>query len=424
MDAETQTGHITTGSQASLSTSRYGRKRRSLERRRRKHRISPKDFRDKRTSLFEDRLRARELRNALRHQRSVTTDADIAFMDALRVFAAENPSLQTSTIFTLYEDCQKARDLYQPLEDNYNTAENLLDQKDFELGEIEDENLAREESEVFEPNDGDDVSAELDGMQDSSVSIGSDAQFTRYPPVVLDYFSRIGDANLIRERLDDLRGHRATLVEHQQSREHLGIPLDPESEQFLADFDKVHTQLLAQLADAEDDISRVKTSCERAGLLNGDGTVQNEEDEQDEGILTFGSTRTDHDSLLLRERDKRLTFSDISIDSTETWRINKAKFIDRWFLVGLRGSRLEISHLKSLPNLQALNVDGERLNELVLEWWPKDTATDYFRSRTTQTTGQSLVSQQSEEEDTRRAASLGQARRVPFRNLTFSLASF
>jgi hypothetical protein len=345
-------------------------------------------------------------------------------MDALRVFAAENPSLQTSTIFTLYEDCQKTRDLYQPLEDNYNTAENQLDQKDFELGEIEDENLAREESEVFEPNDGDDVSAELDGMQDSSVSIGSDAQFTRYPPVVLDYFSRIGDANLIRERLDDLRGHRATLVEHQQSREHLGIPLDPESEQFLADFDKVHTQLLAQLADAEDDISRVKTSCERAGLLNGDGTVQNEEDEQDEGILTFGSTRTDRDSLLLREQDKRLTFSDISIDSTETWRINKAEFIDRWFLVGLRGSRLEISHLKSLLDLQALNVDGERLNELVLEWWPKDTATDYFRSRTTQPPGPSLVSQQSEEEDTRRAASLGQARRVPFRNLTFSLASF
>jgi hypothetical protein len=410
-------------SMGSRSTGPYTRKRRMSNRRMGKPKMSPKGLADRRWSVLEDRLKARELRNALRYQRSKATDADIAFMDALRVFAAENPSLQSTKIFKLYEECQKARDVYQPFEDNYNTAENLLDQRDFELGEIEKEFYQTEASHAYVLRDEDEAFDQLNDPEDSLGSSDSPPDFSHYPPVLLEYYSRLGDRTLIRERISDLRTQRAILVDAQRLRQPFGISLDEESGQFLADFDKAHGQIQAQLTDVEADISRLRISCEQEGFLDREGTIRFREDEEGGELLELDTPGIGRDRLLFREGVERPAFSDISGDSTDT-RITKARFIDRWLLYGLRESGLEIMRLKSLLDPRALNVPDEQLNELVLEWWPKDSATVVFLSHTTKPTGHSLTILHGNEEETRRAASLGQPGRLLSREATFSLASF
>jgi len=59
-----------------------------------------------------------------------------------------------------------------------------------------------------------------------------------YHAHVAEYLSRLGDADLLKERLWNMRAEQAILTEERISREQIGLPLDPESQAFLSQFDE------------------------------------------------------------------------------------------------------------------------------------------------------------------------------------------
>lgn len=65
------------------------------------------------------------------------------------------------------------------------------------------------------------------------------------------YLSQVGDVDMIKERLRDLRSRRAGLLEEQDSRAHFGLSLDEESLHFLQTFEQQEQILLGELEYAE-----------------------------------------------------------------------------------------------------------------------------------------------------------------------------
>lgn len=73
-----------------------------------------------------------------------------------------------------------------------------------------------------------------------------------------EYLSRIGDADVVEERLQELRHERACLVEEGKSRVRVGMNLDEESLQFLESFDRRHEELQEQYAAIQEDLTKMR----------------------------------------------------------------------------------------------------------------------------------------------------------------------
>jgi hypothetical protein len=368
-------------SEAESSQSRSRRKkwraRMSWERKKGKLKYTKRQLGQLRLKALQTRVKVREMRNALRIGREDTTETDVRFMKALQIFVAQNQSTLPDPILQLFEECQKARDTFQPLENDYNAVEAQLDRQEYELAEVEKKFYGPQDPQARESYSEPEESIVFDDPDSPTESDLAANAFSEYPPLLFEYMSRTGDAEIVRERLEYLRGHRAALVEEQSSREAVGLSLDAESRAFLENFDNSHKQLLKKLAVIESDVNRLRRACEEEGLIRPDDEPVNTQDEDpkvDLGEdLKLEILQPLRDPLLSLDSDEDLRFSDVSLSSSGS-KLSRSKFINRWLLGGLRGSFREIRRLKSMPELQGINVDPETLKTLVLDWWPKDGA--------------------------------------------------
>lgn len=370
------------------------RRARSLwQRRQGKFKYTKKQLGQLRSSTLQTRVKVHEMRNALRRERSETTDADVRFMTALQSFMSQTQSKLPDRLLQLFDDCQTTRETYLPLEDDYNAAENRLDQQEYELGNVERKFYAKQEAEAVGPYsepEGSMVFEDLDSLAPSTYSVGVSSE---YPARLIEYFSRIGDLNIVREQLEDLRGHRAALVEEQSSRKAFHLPLDLEGQAFLKGFDQSHRHIQNKLAHIEADVDRLKALCQEEGLLDPEGEITITGDDPDlrlDSDLRLELVEPSRHPLLALDSDqdlRDLKFSNISPSPTGNG-LSRSKFISKWLLGGLRGSLREIRRLESMPELQDTNIDPEALKELVIAWWPKDaaaTGTSSFAKIGTQT---------------------------------------
>jgi hypothetical protein len=360
-EPEPSTWHLSMGKRHARS---------SWQRRRGKFKYTKKQLGQLRLSTLQTRVKAHEMRNALRRERSETTDADVRFMTALQSFMSQTQSKLPDRLLQLYEDCQTTRETYLPLEDDYNATENKLDRQEYELGNVERRFYARLDGEAagsYSEPEGSMVFGDSDGLAQSTPSVGT---FSEYPARLIEYFSRIGDSNIVRERLENLRGHRAALVEEQSTREAFHLSLDLEAQAFLQNFEQSHTLMQNKLAHIEADVDRLKVLCQEEGLLDPEGEIARTGDDPD---LRLELVEPNRHPLLALDSDQDLRFSNISPSPTGN-RLSKSKFINKWLLGGLRGSLREIRRLKSMPELQDMDIDPETLKSLVIAWWPKDVA--------------------------------------------------
>lgn len=360
---------------------------------RRQSRLRKRIF-ELRTSALQSRLKVHEFRNNLRHQRELATDADAKLMKALNVyFATTSMPEEARDIMKLYEESRKARDVYQPLEDNYNQLENQLDREDFELMETE-EKINQQETGLQNAQSEFSETALLDDSE-KSFSTTTISHYEQYPPLVAQYLSLRGDVDLTQERLQALRTARAELVEEEKARKPFSLSLDLVDREFLSNFNSEHERLQRELAatEAEAEALRQRAICEDQGLLDPDPSSAEMHGPND---LTLGLFDVHlKDPLLIPESRESERYIEIlrgvsdnapSVQRSEfsnflesnnnigSEPISKTGYVNIWLLHILRRSGLEISRLKSTNRLQDLDVGQEELKNLVLEYWSKDDA--------------------------------------------------
>jgi hypothetical protein len=89
------------------------------------------------------------------------------------------------------------------------------------------------------------------------------------------------------------------------------------------------------------------------------------------------------DPLLLPAYDTALdtspTFSFGDANGQEP--ISTVTFVNEWLLNRLRRSSMEVWRFKSAEELQALDLDGAQVRDLVIQWWSKDDKAGDFLSK-------------------------------------------
>ena len=384
------------------------------------------------------RLKAHEQRGIMRRDRQILSDIDARFMQEVRnyLFTAQDERLRR--LLGLCEEMQTIRDEILPKEDDYNILEDQLNSEEFELAETGGKLLNLLNGVGNGLLDYNDDGSVLEEDVTDLERVGSERGSTQRPEV-REYLSRLGDRDLVRERLTELRHERAMLVEKEKSRARVGMVLDEEAQRFLDLFDVRHAELQQELAVVEDDLERLRNTLdqtdkvlfattlfddmENASVSAPDEVRHSELDTPPNATCTsdFALLSEVHyspapeakmpngcqrDPLLLADDATEPTFNRFvgaerkplaSIHYINAWLLNQQgtmsadKFINDWLLNVLRTSLSEINQFKSAPALQRLKITQEELRDLVLEWWFNDEAAgQYLRTLRHEARGMSL----------------------------------
>jgi hypothetical protein len=367
---------------------------------------------DKRVTALSVRLRVQESRNALRNARENLIDQDARFFQELRILAAKPANAELAALLRRNEDTQYQREEVQLQESEYNVIEDELVHLEWEMKE--------EETKFYEQLENADDPLALDdlGYSDKDVvyvpSIGSTASISsNLSPLKRRWLSRVGDRNMLLERLQELRGDRAYWVEEEMKRKRLGLDLDDEGHDFLASFDSRHVSLKDDLVQVEADLARLEESLsESADALYSSTQFDHEGDVLDQrsmksslSIASVGDKDpASNDPLFLKNDNKSPpVFANAAADSKQG-SISTVSYINEWLLHILRRSAVEVRRYKTTEKIRALQLDRDELTRLVLEWWSKDETVNSFpRARNHTGRALSLTSKANETEHTRRA---------------------
>jgi hypothetical protein len=359
---------------------------------------------EKHKAVVATRVRVREERKSLRRQRETVIGLDIRIASGLRELFNKRPNEEVSSLIALFEQLEKTRDELLQQEDDYNIIEDELIVEEFDLQEAEDKIFPELPSGGSTFIGDHNITTYLEG-QDARESDGADSRVI-HGPEMTQYFSRVGDEDIIQESLDELRKERAHLVAEERIRARLGLTLDTESQDFLSQFDQRQNELQDQLARVREDLIKLQETLAsdddvvHASTQFGDSSSplnqamdELEPLEASDPDLLFPSmssslptlphlpsnshkmsatTGAEHaNSLLLPDEDSSPVFP--SPDQTpKPESIGTIAFINNWLLDMLRRSPREVQRLKSADVFQQLQLKQVRLAESVLGSWLDD----------------------------------------------------
>jgi hypothetical protein len=388
--------------------------------------------------MLETRLEAHKRRSIIRRDRKVLGDLDARFIQELRNILYTSPNEKLEALLGLCEEMQTLRDEFLPKEDDYNLIEDRLITEEFELQETGEKLLSILDRVRNSSVGGSELSSRLEEdftQVNRAASLGSATQ----RPETLEYLSRLGDRDIVIERLSELRHERATLVEEEKSKARVKMVLSEEARKFLDTFDVRHEKLQQELAVVDADLARLSKTLERTDKIfftstrfeDLDDITGSDADEVRHSYLnslpsvisssdlTLPSAarapstpeankpdRPQRDALLLPEDHTAPTFNRFprtdrnsltSMHRINAWLLDQQgtmsadAFINDWLLNILRSSVLEVYHYKSAKDLQTVQISQEGLRDLVLEWWSSDKAAgEYLRTLRLEARGISL----------------------------------
>jgi hypothetical protein len=340
---------------------------------------------DKRMSVLGVRVRLHESRNALRNRRETRVDRNARFYQELRNLAARSSNPGLNALLSQYEDIESFGDEMQLKESEYNILEDELNRKEWEMKEDETrlyQQIERLDHTLLSEENG---SLEGDAVDVASASSTVSTTVT-IPPLRKQWLSRMGDRDLLIEQLQELRAERAYFVEDERFRQKVGQGLSEEARSFLATFDSRHKSLQEDLTQVEADVSRLQEYLShQADVLYSSSQFDGETEDMTELRLdsrpeTVGSEYVEpatKDPLFLPNDEAYPVFSDVAIDPKEE-SMSAVSYINQWLLHRLRRSAIEVRRYKSSEKLRMLQLDRERLAQLVVEWWSKDETVSLF----------------------------------------------
>jgi hypothetical protein len=348
-----------------------------------------------RPSVLGLRIRVQEGRTALRHERETMNNQDAELIQKLRVTYANNDITGLQYLIPDFERMQESRDSFSPKEDDFNKLEDQLNREEFELMGLESKLYGRNISAQSSLLDDEDLVFLEDNFGSSDSTLSTHSGPRQSSPQLHRYLSRKGDADVLRERLADLRAERAQLIEEEMVRAQLGLALDSSSRTFLIEFDARHATLQQQLANVEDDVWRLKEALvekediyfSSSQFTDWEAVAEQADLFTTEDVLYQLGAETNsekgesdlHDPLFLPNDDSPAVFSQSS-DNSDAEAISTESYINKWLLHQLRRSSLEIYRFKSADVFSRLRLSQEQIKDLVLELWFKDSSVVDFVS--------------------------------------------
>ncbi|KAN0095171.1 hypothetical protein V8E51_015882 [Hyaloscypha variabilis] len=342
------------------------------------------------------RSQIREMRTNLRHLQLEKSKADDILFRRLTVqglgigHGSYIPHGQ-KTLPELMQDCQDARDAYGPMEDDCNELEDKLSGLEFELDRLEQAFYKRPPDETSVVSERPPTPAGANDSQQYPSDVDEEEEEIEYHPVVARYLSKMGDLDLLQERLDDLLDEKRGLEEEQKKRLKFGLVLDGEDQQWLEHAHIHEEELLVQIRALEKDVEVMKQDCLARGLVDTDGeplefqiqeqrTFDAEEDLNPLGqkseyvkyplLLPTPGKKSRRDMHYEPRPDEKSETNTNPNKVTSSDRYNR---INEWLLAHLRGSALDVNLLaRTYQTFYGFIDTPHRWQIAVLRLWYRD----------------------------------------------------
>ncbi|KMU92065.1 hypothetical protein CIHG_09903 [Coccidioides immitis H538.4] len=287
----------------------------------------------KQDNVAATRMLARERRRELRCKRNGVIDLEAGFMNKLNqllIDHRDNPARLDPALLTLFEQYQDARNEYSSFEDDYNQLEDQLDREEFELEEV-----------IKALRKAGDREGDKGLFSGSEKSAKNNApNFAEiYHPLVIQYYSRIGDMNLLKEELWNLRAEYDMAQEDQATKHKYGMAVqDSNLLELLQNFAKYEEEILDDLTAVDNDVQQLKAQCDALGLLD---------DPQESTLLDPLEVMEDIPNLQWTRRRPSFFEENPGLQTSAEAKISMTEFIDKWLLHQLFESPLD--RLRSSP---------------------------------------------------------------------------
>ncbi|KAL2001586.1 hypothetical protein VTN02DRAFT_1565 [Thermoascus thermophilus] len=327
------------------------------------------DVVSRQADVFAKRSQARELRLALRYKRDEEAAIRAELLKKINAFHAQRAVENMQSLSSEVEKIQSATDAYLSLENRYHRVEDQLEQDEYALSKME-RKLSGLLCRLLPTNGQRNHSDSEDGdSEDATSTISDDVHFN---PLHSEYLSRVGDVDILRERLSDLDCERFAIAEKGKLRMRLNIPLDAESQELLSTYEERKTRIQEELNDALRDVYRLKEICQDQDILKN--TSDNGKNIKGCDI-DFENTTPHNEPLMVSEFEDASPFFEQDMSRS----LNRTNFfINKWILHKLRHSSIETLYLKTtaeVQNLLDMGWDETDISRLSLQvWYADDTA--------------------------------------------------
>lgn len=239
-------------------------------------------------------------------------------------------------------------------------------------------------------------STSIASMDDTISTITDFEEQVDDSPEKQQYLSQLGEVDMLRERVLDLRAERAQLVFEQESRARFGLALDQSSLNFLEAFDREHGEALREFDLAEAELSRLNEIQQESARAGQDALVVMQErtniQYKEASPLALELTASSpediplpgglplHEALLFRDSDGTLLSECFPRPESES--MTTPEFVNAWLLNQIRSDRPLAVLFSSQPFLHDPNIDSDNILSLLLEnWFADGTEISFMRSR-------------------------------------------
>lgn len=184
----------------------------------------------------------------------------------------------------LRKKCQAIRDQYGPEENDLGYMEERLRDEETKLTRVETILMNHLQNNI-----------EIDIQYSDASSVTSSEQNEPRDDPYEDYLTRLGNADLLRERLGDLDYERGRLLMEQQRRHEIGMDLESDDLDYLDDYPLNAAETRRELAEVEADVTRLQLLCIERHLI--DAPRENSHHNPDQASEHTFEKASEHDSL-------------------------------------------------------------------------------------------------------------------------------
>lgn len=341
-----------------------------------------------RMTIWSLRSTIHERRRALRLKQLARADAGDRYLQHIRARTAggtQGVSHQVSgssqaiimdlkKMEELSHELQMASDEYGPLEDDCNDLEDTLSVQEFELQRLEKKFYDRQLHSYS--LDTDEVPRQA---SNSSAYSGSEIG-QEFHPLVTEYLSKVGDVEILKERLEYHEEEMFNLVEEKATKQKVHRDLAPEDQDFLDTFEAKKRELLDELAREQAEADILKRKCLSQRLIEEDGApkefqVREQEAFDNEADLDAGSETSEFVKypILLPEPGGQKSYVDESSNLEEEPSQHLSFMVNKWLFTQLRTTPLEVNLLARTYEWKYGNIQAREKWQLdVLRLWFSD----------------------------------------------------
>ena len=222
--------------------------------RKRKINMAKREIESLRGKVTRSRLELRECRVELGQRRAKFRQMQAQFWRELRVHWEKDAELDKGALAELYDEMDRTLDESGPEEESYDEKEDDLDLLEYKLSKLENR-FYDTDAELSEGGSGFTSSSSSSSIRSRSAVSNHNADDMS---VSRRYLSRVGDANIVRERLLELEAEKSQYLDIEQNRAAMGLDSYQPNIEFLATFEDVKNAHLDELRGIGEDLRELQ----------------------------------------------------------------------------------------------------------------------------------------------------------------------